>query len=160
MMIQDGYRKENKTGFIKSFPLSPGGDTVGCVVIDRVGNIAATSSTGGIHKKLPGRVGDSPVMGAGAYANDLAGASATGWGEHIMRVLLSRMTVLYIEEGLDVTEAVEKGMRMFEEKTGSEAGIIAVDKEGNYGFSTNAKAMPVAVIRGEMDSLESYTCLK
>jgi beta-aspartyl-peptidase (threonine type) len=140
--------------------ISPGGDTVGCIVADRDGNIAATSSTGGIPKKLPGRVGDSPVMGAGAYANDVCGASATGWGEHIMRVVLSRMTVLYVEEGLDVTAAAEKGMDMFEKKTGSEAGIIVADKLGNYGYATNAKAMPIAVIRGEQDNIESHACLE
>jgi beta-aspartyl-peptidase (threonine type) len=77
-----------------------------------------------------------------------------------MRVLLSRMTVLYIEEGLDTMSAAKKGMAMFENKTGSEAGIIVVDKEGNYGYSTNAKAMPFAVISGTPDTLQSSTCLK
>ncbi|MGD9397775.1 MAG: isoaspartyl peptidase/L-asparaginase, partial [Candidatus Thorarchaeota archaeon] len=99
-------------------------------------------------------------MGAGAYANDECGASATGWGEHIMRVVLSRMTVLYVEEGLDVIAAAEKGMDMFEKKTGSEAGIIVADKFGNYGYATNAKAMPIAVIRGELDNIESHACQK
>ena len=159
-MIEDGYRKEVETGVIEIPNISPANDTVGCLVVDTDGNIAATSSTGGIPKKLPGRVGDSPVMGAGAYANDVSGASATGWGEHIMRVLLSRMTVLYVEEGLDVMAAAKKGMDMFEEKTGSEAGIIVVDKEGNYGYSTNAKAMPIAVIHGKIGNLKSHVCLK
>ena len=99
-------------------------------------------------------------MGAGAYANDVCGASATGYGEHIMRVVLSRMTGLYVEEGLDVMAAAKKGMDMFIEKTGSEAGIIVVDKMGNYGYSTNAKAMPLAIICGELDNLESHACLK
>jgi beta-aspartyl-peptidase (threonine type) len=159
-MIDAGYRQEIQTGVVKTPTISPEGDTVGCIVVDKDGNISATSSTGGIRKKLPGRVGDSPVMGAGAYANDIAGASATGYGEHIMRVLLSRMTVLYIEEGLDTMSAAKKGMAMFENKTGSEAGIIVVDKEGNYGYSTNAKAMPFAVISGTPDTLQSSTCLK
>ncbi|MHA2426281.1 MAG: isoaspartyl peptidase/L-asparaginase, partial [Candidatus Thorarchaeota archaeon] len=140
--------------------VSPGGDTVGCIVVDTDGNIATTSSTGGIPKKLPGRVGDSPVMGAGAYANDICAASATGWGEHIMRVVLSRMTVLYVEEGLDVMSAAQKGMDMFEKKTGSEAGIIVADKCGNHGYSTNAKAMPIAIIKGEIGNLESHACVK
>ncbi len=159
-MIEEGYRQEIDNGAIEIPNISPGGDTVGCIVVDADGNIAATSSTGGIPEKLPGRVGDSPVMGAGAYANDVCGASATGWGEHIMRVLLSRMTVLYVEEGLDVMSAAMKGMDMFEKKTGSEAGIIVADKSGNFGYAANAKAMPVAIIRGELENLESHACMK
>jgi beta-aspartyl-peptidase (threonine type) len=159
-MIEEGYRQETESGVVGFPNISSGGDTVGCIVVDSDGNMAATSSTGGIPKKLPGRVGDSPVMGAGAYADEVGAASATGWGEHIMRVVLSRMTVLYVEDGLDVMSAAEKGMAMFEKKTGSEAGIIVADKHGNYGYSTNAKAMPIAVIRGEIDSLESHACLK
>jgi beta-aspartyl-peptidase (threonine type) len=127
-------------------------------VVDSDGNIAATSSTGGISKKQPGRVGDSPVMGADAYANEICGASATGWGEHIMRVVLSRMTVLYVEEGFDVTVAADKGIKMFEEKTGSKAGIIVVDRFGNYGYSHNAKAMPLAVISRELNNMTSHAC--
>ena len=159
-MIKEGYRREAEHGVIDMSSVSPPGDTVGCIAVDRTGRIASTSSTGGIPKKLPGRVGDSPVMGAGAYANDVCGASATGWGEHIMRVVLSRMTVLYVEEGLDPMSAAQKGMDMFEKKTGSEAGIIVADRQGNYGYSANAKAMPIAVISGSPDSLESHACLK
>ncbi|MHA1950828.1 MAG: isoaspartyl peptidase/L-asparaginase family protein [Candidatus Thorarchaeota archaeon] len=156
-MITEGYRTEVERGDI--IPASgPSGDTVGCIVVDSDGNIATTSSTGGIKKKIPGRIGDSPVMGAGAYANEICGASATGWGEHIIRVVLSRMTVLYVEEGLDVTSAAKKGMKMFEEKTGSEAGIIVADRLGNYGYSHNAKAMPLAVISGKLSNMISHSC--
>lgn len=160
MMIEEGYRQEVESGVVERSNISPDGDTVGCLVVDKKGNIAATSSTGGIKKKLPGRVGDSPVIGAGAYANDVCGASATGWGEHIMRVVLSRMTVLYVEEGLGTMAAAKKGMDMFVEKTGSEAGIIVADKKGNYGYSTNAKAMPIAIISGKTDNLKSHACQK
>ncbi|MFW9974449.1 MAG: isoaspartyl peptidase/L-asparaginase family protein [Candidatus Thorarchaeota archaeon] len=159
-MIAEGYRQEVQSGVIESPNLETIGDTVGCIVVDIEGNIAATSSTGGIPEKLPGRVGDSPVMGAGAYANDVCGASATGWGEHIMRVVLSRMVVLYVEEGLDVMAAAKKGIEMFQMKTASEAGIIVADRNGNYGYASNAKAMPVAAISGEIESLVSYTCME
>lgn len=159
-MLTEGYRRELKSGEIKMPPIVPIGDTVGCVVVDSGGNIAATSSTGGISKKLPGRIGDSPVMGAGAYANDVCGATATGWGEHIMRVVLSRMVVLYVEEGFDVISAAKKGMDMFEKKTGSEAGIIVADSKGNFGYATNAKAMPVTVIHGKISNLQSHACMK
>ncbi len=159
-MIEEGYRQEVQSGVIENPTLVTLGDTVGCIVVDIEGNIAATSSTGGIPEKLPGRVGDSPVMGAGAYANDLCGASATGWGEHIMRVVLSRMVVLYVEEGLDVMAAARKGIEMFQMKTASEAGIIVADRNGHYGYASNAKAMPVAAISGEIESLVSYTCME
>ena len=156
-MIADGYRQEDSEGDVKPAE-GPTGDTVGCIVVDSQERIATTSSTGGIKKKMPGRVGDSPVVGAGAYANDICGASATGWGEHIMRVVLSRMTVLYVEQGLDVSAAAKKGIAMFEEKTGSEAGIIVADKFGNFGYAHNAKAMPIAVISGKMNNMISHAC--
>jgi beta-aspartyl-peptidase (threonine type) len=159
-MINEGYRIEAERGVVKAPRISPLRDTVGCVVVDVKGNIAATSSTGGIAEKLPGRVGDSPVMGAGAYANETCGATATGYGEHIMRVVLSRMTVLYVEEGLDTQSAAQKGIDMFQSKTGSEAGIILADKNGSFGFATNAKAMPTAIIQQRMSNLASHTCMK
>ncbi|MHA1421660.1 MAG: isoaspartyl peptidase/L-asparaginase family protein [Candidatus Thorarchaeota archaeon] len=158
-MIESGYRKEKEPGVLQP-ALTPGSDTVGCITIDSKGNIAATSSTGGIKKKKPGRIGDSPVMGSGAYANDVCGASATGWGEHIMRVVLSRMTVLYVEEGADPMTAAQKGMDMFVAKTGSEAGIIVADKNGMIGFATNAKAMPVAIIQGSEAKKMLTSCQK
>jgi len=158
-MIESGYRKEKEPGVVQP-ALTPGSDTVGCIAIDSEGNIAATSSTGGIKKKKPGRIGDSPVMGSGAYANDVCGASATGWGEHIMRVVLSRMTVLYVEEGTDPMTAAQKGMDMFVEKTGSEAGIIVADKDGHIGFATNAKAMPLAIIQGSTAKKVLTSCQK
>ncbi|MGQ4912636.1 MAG: isoaspartyl peptidase/L-asparaginase family protein [Candidatus Thorarchaeota archaeon] len=156
-MLSEGYRKEGDKGDLILPHAADTADTVGCIVVDREGNLVATSSTGGITKKMPGRVGDSPVMGAGAYANEIAAASATGWGEHIMRVVLSRMVVLYIEDGSDPMKAAKRGIDMFQEKTGSEAGIIVADSTGRFGLATNAKAMPVVVIQGERDNIHSYT---
>src|SRR5262249_31181671 len=74
-----------------SRPLAHPGDTVGCVALDRAGCLAAGTSTGGTANKLPGRVGDSPLIGAGLYAdNQTGGCSTTGWGESIMKVLLAQ----------------------------------------------------------------------
>lgn len=158
-MIDEGYRTESNQGEIKkSFDSSNStADTVGCVVVDRKGRTAATSSTGGIRNKPLGRVGDSPVFGAGAFANEFAVASATGYGEHIMRVTLCRSVVSYIENGMDVQAAADRGIAFLIEKTKSEAGVIVADTRGNWGRSTNAKAMPTAIIRGEMKGLESYS---
>jgi beta-aspartyl-peptidase (threonine type) len=155
-MIAEGYREEVGEGIIRPPFDFETGDTVGCVTVDSEGRIAATSSTGGISNKMPGRVGDSPVMGAGAFANELAGATATGWGEHIMRVLLTRMVVLHIEQGESPKAASENGMKLFQEKTGSEAGVVAADSKGNYGWATNAKAMPTVVISGTSNNFEKH----
>ncbi len=158
-MIESGYRKEVESGALES-SIAPDSDTVGCIAIDTKGNIAATSSTGGIKKKKAGRIGDSPVMGSGAYATDQCAASATGWGEHIMRVVLSRMVVQYVETGEDPMKAAHRGMKMFEEKTGSEAGIIVADREGNFGYASNTKAMPLTVIQGMSAKKMSTSCQK
>jgi beta-aspartyl-peptidase (threonine type) len=152
-MIAQGYRQEEAPGVIRDIRKAQGADTVGCIVVDSMGRIAATSSTGGISKKKPGRIGDSPVMGAGAYANRKCAATATGYGEHIMRVVLSRMVTLYVEEGMDPMNAAQKGINMLSEKTGSEAGIIVSDAFGNIGHATNAKAMPVAIIQGQLENM-------
>ena len=78
-------------------PLPTG--TVGAVAMDRYGNLAAATSTGGIPRKLPGRVGDSPLVGAGAYAdNECGAASATGWGEAIMKILLTKTACDFLRE--------------------------------------------------------------
>jgi len=156
-MISDGYRREREPGVIAPAFEIEGADTVGCVAVDSNGNIAATSSTGGISKKLPGRVGDSPVMGAGAFANEVCGATATGWGEHIMRVTLTRMAVLYVEQDLGIQEAADKAMDLFEAKTGSEAGLVMADSNGNWSKATNAKAMPTTIVAENLDNISSYT---
>jgi len=155
-MLSEEYRTEKAPGILNVDVenIAPEtADTVGCVVVDSQGRIAATSSTGGIRNKMPGRVGDSPVMGAGAYANDVCGVAATGYGEHIMRVLLSRMVSLYVEQGTDVLDASKRGIQLLIEKTGSEAGIVAAEVHGNVGAATNAKAMPTAVVRGSVENI-------
>ncbi|RUS81926.1 hypothetical protein EGW08_010312 [Elysia chlorotica] len=83
--------------------LSPGCDTVGAVAMDATGNVAAATSTGGTTAKLPGRVGDSPIIGAGAYADsDVGAVSTTGDGESIMKVCLARRTVELLEQSQTV----------------------------------------------------------
>jgi beta-aspartyl-peptidase (threonine type) len=127
------------------------------VAIDIEGNIAATSSTGGTRGKLPGRVGDSPILGAGAYANDICGVSTTGEGEHIIRVTLARTVTMYVEEGLDVKIAALNGIRLMNSRTQGRAGLVVADKSGDFAFSKNTRAMPTAVIQGNMDSFQSFT---
>jgi len=82
--------------------------TVGAVALDTNGRIAAATSTGGVPLKRPGRVGDTPLIGCGAYANELGGASSTGQGEPIMRVMLSKLAVDFLARGLHPTEAAQR----------------------------------------------------
>jgi beta-aspartyl-peptidase (threonine type) len=152
-MIASGYRKENPSGdVVMSADDTESADTVGCIAIDSKKRIAATSSTGGISKKKPGRVGDSPVMGAGAYATKSCAASATGYGEHIMRVVLSSRVVADIEQGTSAMASARRGIKFLEKITGSEAGIITATVSGKTGYATNAKAMPVVIINGKSNN--------
>ena len=119
-------------------------DTVGAVALDQYGNIAAATSTGGTARKLKGRVGDAPIAGAGAYAdNELGGASATGWGESIMKVLLSKK-VCDLQEEKDAMTAAKIAIEYLHNKVNGLGGIISIDKNGNYGFHNNTPKMAKA----------------
>jgi len=119
-------------------------DTVGAVAIDKAGRIACACSTGGITLHLQGRVGDTPLLGAGNYANEFGGASATGHGECIAKLLLSKIAVDFMKECTAQT-AVSKALEATE-KFDCHCGIIAIDKNGNVGAAYNTKWMPYAYI--------------
>ncbi len=122
-----------------------GHDTVGAVAIDRAGHVASATSTGGIAFKMPGRVGDSPLVGAGAYADDLCGgASATGHGEMIMRVLLSKTATDAIARGMTAQEAAEHAVSILQDRVQGKAGVIVVDRQGEIGFAHNTPRMAVS----------------
>jgi L-asparaginase / beta-aspartyl-peptidase len=121
------------------------GDTVGAVALDVNGNVAAATSTGGTANKHPGRVGDSPLVGCGAYADNwTAGVSATGYGEALMRVVISKRVCDFVGNGLSAQAACEAAIRVLEERTGGEGGVIAVDIRGQVGYAYNTQAMPLA----------------
>jgi len=121
--------------------------TVGAVARDNRGNLAAATSTGGTPGKLPGRVGDSPLVGAGAYAdNERGAASATGWGESIMRVLLSKSACDLVAHHPPM-DAAQMAMDLLEERVQGLAGIILIDRLGNYGFAHNTSKMAFAYAR-------------
>lgn len=122
------------------------GETVGCVAIDQYGNITAGTSTGGRQNKMPGRVGDSPLINAGTYAdNRTCGVSATGIGELFIRHTVAyRISVLMELKGYTLKQACEEVMyKVLPEGAG---GIIAVDRDGNYEmiFTTTAMFRAVA----------------
>jgi beta-aspartyl-peptidase (threonine type) len=118
---------------------------VGCIAVDAQGHISAASSTSGWRGKLPGRVGDSPIIGSGVYANELAAATCTGKGEQILRIVMGRLAVSYVEQGRSVLEACELSMQELRGKTSGQAGLIMADKEGNLGLGYDTPHMPVAV---------------
>jgi len=122
--------------------------TVGALAIDRKGNIAAAVSTGGYWLKLSGRVGDTPIAGAGFYAeNGVGGAVATGIGEYAIRLTLCRRTVELIRSGfsakLAAQQAISEVTRAFGEGT---MGIITIDQRGGYGYSYNTEGMGRAIM--------------
>jgi len=121
------------------------GDTVGCVAMDRNGHVAAGTSTGGTANKMPGRVGDVPMVGCGFYADDrLGGASSTGWGEAIAKVLLARLVLDYLKQLGDPQEAAQVAIRELQDRVAGDGGIILLAPDGRPGWHRNTPYMPRA----------------
>lgn len=118
-------------------------DTVGAVAIDRDGRLAAATSTGGTFGKLPGRVGDSPLIGCGTFADGIGAVSCTGVGEAIIRTVLAHTVASGLPAAASPREAAERGIRLLEQATGQEAGLIVVDNRGRMGWFGNAPHMAV-----------------
>jgi beta-aspartyl-peptidase (threonine type) len=119
--------------------------TVGAVAIDSRGAIAAATSTGGVPGKIPGRVGDSAVIGAGTYVDAHGGASATGHGESIILSALCREATTALASGRSPQAAARDTIGRLLGPMHSEAGVIIVDRKGRVGFAHNAEMMQVAL---------------
>jgi len=117
-----------------------GTDTVGAVATDGE-TVAAGTSTGGRWCALAGRVGDVPQVGSGFYAAPAGAASATGAGEDIARVTLSRKAVDYLADGHEPATAAERAIERFEDVTGSRAGVVVAAPDGRSGSAYNSPAM-------------------
>lgn len=127
------------------------GGTVGACAIDAAGHVAAATSTGGITGKRPGRLGDTPLPGCGTWADDLGGAaSATGHGESIIRVTLTRQLVDRLRAGAGAEEAAWAAIDDLAARVRGEGGVICVDARGAVGIAHNSPRMPHAW--GIMDS--------
>lgn len=124
--------------------------TVGAVAVDRYGNIAAGTSTGGLTNKMYGRIGDSPIIGAGTYADNKAcGVSATGTGEYFIRWhVASRITDLMELKGLTVEQAANQVID-FLSSVGGDGGVIAMDAKGNIAMPFNTEGMFRGYIRND-----------
>jgi L-asparaginase / beta-aspartyl-peptidase len=125
-----------------------GSGTVGCVALDSHGNLAAATSTGGLSGKMPGRIGDTPIIGAGNYAdNKSCAVSGTGIGEQFIRHSISaRVTWLVADRELPLDEAVSHCLNKVLEP--GDGGIIAVDRDGRISLQATTDSMP----RGAADS--------
>lgn len=117
--------------------------TVGAVALDKHGNLAAATSTGGMTNKLPGRVGDSPLVGAGCYANNAnVAVSCTGTGEVFIRALAAYDIAALMEYGhLSLHEACERVVMEKLPALGGSGGLIAIDSEGNVALPFNSEGM-------------------
>ena len=116
--------------------------TVGCVAIDKMGNISSGTSTGGTTNKKWGRIGDVPIIGAGTYANnDCCGISTTGWGEHFIRnVVAYDIAAQIIYDNKSIQEASIKSLDKVV-GTGGDGGVIGLDNKGNISMELNTAGM-------------------
>lgn len=127
----DSHIKDNKFG------------TVGCVALDKNGNLAAGTSTGGMTNKKWGRIGDTPIIGAGTYANNkTCGVSSTGWGEFFIRnVVAYDISALMEYKGISLAKASKEVIQNKLTKLGGDGGIVAMDKNGNISMEFNTAGM-------------------
>jgi beta-aspartyl-peptidase (threonine type) len=117
-------------------------DTVGAVALDRNGNIAAATSTGGTLNKAPGRVGDSSLIGCGCYAdNTSAAVSLTGWGEPIMKLVLGKWATDRVQQGRSPEQVAPDAISYLYKRLGGHGGIILLAPDGRYGLAHNTPRM-------------------
>ncbi len=149
--IQSGKKNvSTKDAFRKKGPH----DTVGAVALDRTGVIASGTSTGGTPNKYPGRVGDSPLIGCGTYADSLVGgASCTGWGEAIIKVVLAKTVIDLMEyNGGDPADASKQAILQLEKKADGFGGVIVLNNNGVPAVAFNTPRMARAYRTSEMNS--------
>jgi beta-aspartyl-peptidase (threonine type) len=117
-------------------------DTVGAVALDRTGNIAAATSTGGTLNKAPGRLGDSSLIGCGCYADNLSAAvSTTGWGEPIMKLVLAKWAADRVSAGNLPEWAAQEAMNYLQQRLNGHGGIIVLNGLGQFGIAHNTPRM-------------------
>jgi beta-aspartyl-peptidase (threonine type) len=139
-------------------PVAYAGDTVGAVALDAQGNIAAGTSTGGTPFKRPGRVGDSPLVGCGYYADSqLGGVSCTGWGEGIMRLVLAKATIDRLARpSFRAASRADRVARWavdhLKHTVDGLGGVILLDNQGNVGYAFNTPRMAYAYMREGLEA--------
>ncbi|XP_067840286.1 isoaspartyl peptidase/L-asparaginase [Heptranchias perlo] len=125
--------------------------TIGAVALDSDGNVACATSTGGLTNKMVGRVGDTPCIGGGGYADNQSGAvSTTGNGEAIMKVTLARLIVFHMEQGMSPAEATDTGLQYMWTRLQSHGGAIAINNAGDWTAKFTSENMAWAAVTGDM----------
>jgi beta-aspartyl-peptidase (threonine type) len=147
---------------VKTYPEIFNLETVGAVALDKDGNVAAATSTGGFPLKLPGRIGDSPLIGCGTYADNNAGAcSATGVGEIAIRLVLAKTVCNHMENGKTAQEAVELAIKLVNKRilaSYNHMGLISIDVHGGVGAAHNSPNMCWAYVKpGIQEPVTSLT---
>lgn len=124
--------------------------TVGAVALDAAGNLVSGTSTGGTCCKLPGRVGDSPLIGCGCYADSQAGGvSCTGHGEAIMKVVMAHAACELLRAGGTAPQVAQRAVQILAERTGSTGGLILLDRNGDPGFAFNTTSMAYGYVAAD-----------
>nr|ACO51606.1 L-asparaginase [Aquarana catesbeiana] len=127
-----------------------GTGTVGAVAVDSQGNVACATSTGGTTNKMVGRVGDTPCIGSGGYADNNVGAvSTTGDGESILKVTLARLILHYMEQGMSVQEASDAGLNCMKTRVDGTGGVIVVNSAGEWTAKFSSNHMSWAAIKDD-----------
>ncbi|XP_069000176.1 isoaspartyl peptidase/L-asparaginase [Embiotoca jacksoni] len=143
--------KNYVTGVNEDFNCQWAHDTVGAVAVDCDGNVACATSTGGIRNKMVGRVGDSPVIGSGGYADNFSGAvSCTGHGESILKVTLARLILSHIEQGKSVSEASQVSLQHMGDRVRGAGGAIVVSPSGQWAATFTTERMAWAAVEQDV----------
>lgn len=134
---------DTKVSFEDPFVKDAKFGTVGCAALDKNGNLAAGTSTGGMTNKRWNRIGDAPIIGAGTYANNATCAvSSTGWGEFFIRAMVAYdISALMEYKGLSLQEAAEEVIQKKVPALGGDGGIVSIDKDGNVAMEFNTAGM-------------------
>ncbi|XP_068106012.1 isoaspartyl peptidase/L-asparaginase [Hyperolius riggenbachi] len=146
---RERWKKNQKPG---SNPVASqlGLGTVGAVAVDSEGNVACATSTGGLTNKMAGRVGDTPCIGSGGYAdNNIGAVSTTGHGETIMKVVLARLILHYMERGMSLEEAADEGLKYMKTRVDGSGGVIVVNSAGEWTAKFSTKHMTWAAVKDD-----------
>ena len=151
LILKDSVVKHSPVAYPESYEYHASKfGTVGAVALDKSGNLAAATSTGGMTNKRWGRVGDSPIIGAGTYAdNATCAVSCTGWGEYFIRAVVAKTISDQIRyAGIPLAQAAKNSLDEVA-KMGGDGGLIALDRNGNYTMSFNTEGMYRGVIKAD-----------
>ncbi|NNE24826.1 MAG: isoaspartyl peptidase/L-asparaginase [Rhizobiales bacterium] len=125
--------------------------TVGAVALDTLGNLAGATSTGGLFHKEPGRIGDTPLIGAGTWADDLVAVSCTGVGEAFIRSAAAHDVAARMRYSKAPLDEAARAVLEETRKCGGDGGLIAIDKDGHITMPFNSHGMKCAAVSSEMD---------